>query len=124
MPQVPQIKITDVFLVDVGIARRQLAQRLNELRKAEHMVISDKNIMGGTPVFRGTRVPVHAIAEMIHAGASIREIIEGYPSLNTENVNLALVYAKAHPRRGRPRAQRWSKYIRVKRIRKRLRRAA
>ena len=101
--------------------RKRLALRLKELKKAEQMVSSDASVMSGTPVFRGTRIPVNAIAEMIQAGASPQEILEGYPSLNAEKLHLAMVYSKAHPQRGRPRVQPWHKIRPARRVRKRLR---
>lgn len=45
------------------------------------MIHSDPEILQGTPVFRGTRIPVHLIADVVAQGTPIREILEGYPSL-------------------------------------------
>ena len=72
------------------------------------MVHSDPAIMAGAPVFRGTRVPVYLIADMIEHGTPIAEILEGYPSLTREMVGYAGIYATTHPRRGRPPVQPWS----------------
>jgi hypothetical protein len=44
--------------IDLRELRRELAASLRELRRARHLVVSDPEIMGGDPVFRGTRVPV------------------------------------------------------------------
>ena len=66
------------------------------------MVQIDPAIMGGTPVFRGTRIPVYTVADMIEQGTTIEEILEGYPSLTREMVECAGICATAHPRRGRP----------------------
>src|SRR5436309_3459082 len=120
-PRTRQVRVNDAFFVDVSSARKRLALRLKELKKAEQMVSSDANVMSGTPVFRGTRIPVNAIAEMIQAGASPQEILEGYPSLNAEKLHLATVYSKAHPQRGRPRVQPCNKVRPARRVRKRLR---
>ena len=64
--------------------------------------------MAGTPVFRGTRIPVYLIADMIEQGTPINEILEGYPSLTREMVEYAGIYATTHPDRGRPPVQPWS----------------
>lgn len=122
-PREPQLRFNGVIWVDVMGARRRLAMSLLELRKAERMVISDDTIMAGAPVFRGTRIPVHSIAEMVNSGTPIAEILEGYPSLHEEQVRSAPLYAKAHPLRGRPRTP-WSGSRPVKRVRKRLKGAA
>jgi uncharacterized protein (DUF433 family) len=58
--------------------------------------------MRGTPVFRGTRIPVELVADMLAQGASEGEILEGYPALGSDQVNAAPFYLKAFPRRGRP----------------------
>jgi uncharacterized protein (DUF433 family) len=62
---------------------------------------SDPEIMGGEPVFRGTRVPVRAVAEMLDAGADESELLEGYPSLDPDRLNLARGWAAANPPRDR-----------------------
>lgn len=64
--------------------------------------------MAGTPVFRGTRIPVYLIADMVEKGSSIQEILEGYPSPTGEMVQYASIYATTHPRLGRPPVAPWS----------------
>jgi uncharacterized protein (DUF433 family) len=97
------------LVVQIKTARRQMEGALRRLVQAERMVVSDPAIMKGTPVFRGTRIPVHAVAEMLAQGATVEEIVEGYPALPREAVELAPVYAKAFPRRGRPPARPWAR---------------
>jgi uncharacterized protein (DUF433 family) len=123
-PRQPQLRVANVLFIDVDKARKGLAIRLSELRRAERMVVSNPAIMTGTPVIRGTRIPVHMIAELRMAGTSTEEILEGYPSLKDEQILLAELYARAHPKRGRPPAQPWAGQTPVRRTRKRLRRAA
>jgi uncharacterized protein (DUF433 family) len=98
-----------VLMVGVKSARKQMEGGLRRLVQAERMIVSDPDIMKGTPVFRGTRIPVHAIADMLAEGATAEGILEGYPALAREAVDLAPVYAKAFPRRGRPPARPWVK---------------
>jgi uncharacterized protein (DUF433 family) len=50
------------------------------------VIVRDPEILGGRPVFRGTRVPVEVLFENLEDGLSINEIIESYPSLNKENL--------------------------------------
>jgi uncharacterized protein (DUF433 family) len=82
-------------------------QSLRELRRARRLVISDPEIMGGDPVFRGTRVPVHMTAELVVQDSKPDELIDSYPRLTAEMIRLAPVYAAAYPLRGRPRRQPW-----------------
>ncbi len=56
--------------IDLREPRRELATSLRELRRARRLVVSDPEIMGGDPVFRGTRVPVHMIAELVAQGST------------------------------------------------------
>jgi hypothetical protein len=65
--------------------------------------------MHGTPVYRGTRIPIELIASMVRQGAKIDEILEGYPALDREKVELAPLYVQAFPRRGRPASRPWVK---------------
>jgi uncharacterized protein (DUF433 family) len=58
--------------------------------------------MGGEPVFKDTRIPVRAIATMRNQGASVEELLEGYPSLSARMIELAEIWTAAHPARGRP----------------------
>lgn len=75
------------------------------LEKAKAMVVIDKNVLGGTPCFRGTRIPVHDIAAMVANGDGTAAILKAYPQLTAAQVDLAGVYAEAYPRRGRPRGK-------------------
>ena len=93
--------------IDLREPRRELATSLRALRRAREVVISDPDIMGGDPVFRGTRVSVHLIATLLGQGSTEAELLEDYPRLTAEMVRLAPNYAAAYPLRGRPRAQPW-----------------
>src|ERR1700758_3991526 len=93
--------------IDLREPRRELATSLRELRRARRIVVSDPEILGGDPVFRGTRVPVHLVAELVAQGSKPAELIDSYPRLTAEMVRLAPVYAAAYPLRGRPRSQPW-----------------
>ncbi|ADW70121.1 protein of unknown function DUF433 [Granulicella tundricola MP5ACTX9] len=76
--------------------------RLNELGRAQDMVIEDPEILSGTPVIRGTRIPVYDVASLIEADTTSVELKDLYPRLSEEQFKLAQVYAKARPLRGRP----------------------
>jgi uncharacterized protein (DUF433 family) len=82
---------------------------LRTLKRAEDMIVSDSEIMRGTPVYRGTRIPVELIADMLSQGAKPEEILAGYPALDREKVELAPLYVQAFPRRGRPASRPWAK---------------
>jgi len=50
------------------------------------IVTSSKEIMGGTPVFAGTRVPIQTLTDYLKAGDSIDEFLEGFPTVSREQV--------------------------------------
>jgi hypothetical protein len=52
------------LVVQVKNARRDVERELSRLRKVEQMVVSDPEIMGGTPLYRGTRIPIDLVATM------------------------------------------------------------
>ena len=99
-PDIPQLKESEVVVIEVRRARTDLKSAMSSFKKAHAMVVEDPEIMGGSPVIRGTRIPVHLVAEMRRQGASIEEILDGYPSLKPEHITLAELYVQAHPRRG------------------------
>ncbi len=102
------VVLDDGFLkIDLRQPRRELATSLRQLRRVRRLVVSDPGIYGGDPVFRGTRVPVHVVAEQLAQGAGETEILAGYPRLSAEMIQLAPLYAAAYPRRGRPPVQPW-----------------
>ncbi|WP_244464280.1 DUF433 domain-containing protein [Bradyrhizobium japonicum] len=75
----------------------------DKLTRARTAVTEDPEILGGTPVIKGTRVPVYDVAASAAAGVPMRRLQETYPSLTRELIELAILYAKATPPRGRPR---------------------
>ena len=76
--------------------------RLRKLMAAEEMVVEDPEILSGTPVIRGTRVPVQIVAALFDAGTPMERILKSYPSVTESQVELASIYVKAVPQRGRP----------------------
>ena len=56
-------------------------------------IVADTDICHGKPTFKGTRVMVWQVLEMLQDGASFQEIIEAFPSLTSEHIKAALQYA-------------------------------
>jgi uncharacterized protein (DUF433 family) len=50
------------------------------------IVHSDPDIMGGTPVFVGTRVPLQNLIDYLEGGESIEDFLDGFPSVKREQV--------------------------------------
>ena len=64
--------------------------------KQASVVRSDPEILGGTPVFVGTRVPVQALIDYIEGEHSLEEFLEDFPTVSRELAVAALEQAKAH----------------------------
>jgi uncharacterized protein (DUF433 family) len=75
---------------------------LAKLAKARALVVEDPEILSGTPVIKGTRIPVYDIAACVEEGLTTDRILAGYSSLTTDDVELAVLYARVNPPRGRP----------------------
>jgi uncharacterized protein (DUF433 family) len=58
------------------------------------VICRSPDIMGGTPVFCGTRVPVQTLLDYLEAGDSINEFLAGFPSVTRERVIAFLEAAK------------------------------
>lgn len=54
---------------------------------------SNKNILGGTPVFRGTRVPVETLFDYLEEGASIDIFLKDYPTVKKKQAVAVLEVA-------------------------------
>lgn len=76
-------------------ARKYMAMR-------ERLVESDPEVRGGEPVIAGTRVPVRGLARQIELGETREVLREDYPFLPEEAFDLAPLWARSHPRQGRP----------------------
>jgi len=59
------------------------------------VIVSDPDILGGAPVFRGTRVPVDSLIDYLEAGDSLEEFLDNFPSVSREAAIAALEEAKA-----------------------------
>ncbi|MEH3117161.1 MAG: DUF433 domain-containing protein [Methylorubrum populi] len=103
-PEAKRVKADTYLIVDVEEARKQIAQRARHLETAESAVTCSTAVMGGEPVFKGTRIPVRLIATMLDEGVDASEILEGYPKLEERHLDLARMWVAAHPRRGRPKS--------------------
>jgi len=61
--------------------------------KLEDIVHSDPEILSGTPVFIGTRVPVQSLIDHLRAGDTIEVFLEDFPSVRREQAEAALELA-------------------------------
>lgn len=50
------------------------------------IISTSPEIMGGTPVFAGTRVPIQTLLDYLKAGESIDDFLDGFPTVTREQV--------------------------------------
>lgn len=61
----------------------------------EEVINSDPEILGGTPVFSGTRVPIRSLFDHLEGGDSIDDFLEGFPSVRRDQVIALLEISQA-----------------------------
>lgn len=86
--------VLDLGKIDADLKIR--LRRLGELRRWVETA-GDR----GEPVIKGSKVPVYMVAALART-QSAAEIVEDFPSLSPEQVEAAIEYSKAYPKRGRP----------------------
>ena len=57
-------------------------------------IVRDRDILGGTPVFRGTRVPIQAMFDYLEGGETLEDFLAGFPTVTRELAISALEEAK------------------------------
>ena len=62
---------------------------------ANEVITRDPDVMGGTPVFRGTRVPFQTFLEYIEAGQTLDDFLDDFPTVTRDAAVRALEYAKS-----------------------------
>jgi uncharacterized protein (DUF433 family) len=119
-------KLQESRTIEIGIQDLwdEVNARLKELQSAQQMVEEDPEILSGTPVIQGTRIPVYDVASLVEEKTPMDELKELYPRLSEEQFRLASVYAKARPLRGRPKRRSLPESGRISVSKKHLREAS
>ena len=95
------------YVLEAGPAQATVARELAAYRLAMQTVVEDADIQGGAATFKGTRLIVHQVASLLAQGASAEELKADYPNLTDTMIAAAPIYARTHPKRGRPRSPTW-----------------
>ncbi|MGH9864016.1 MAG: DUF433 domain-containing protein [Candidatus Acidiferrales bacterium] len=62
---------------------------------ASRILVKDKNILGGVPVFRHTRVPFQSLLDYLEGGQTLDDFLKDFPTVSREAAIAALEEAKA-----------------------------
>jgi len=97
--------------INVSRSIEESIQRTQQITLARSLISADAQVMGGLPVFAGTRVPIEIILASLDKGIDGQRLTDSYPFLTEELVSAAMTYNEIHPRRGRqrhvPEAEGW-----------------
>jgi uncharacterized protein (DUF433 family) len=104
LPNLGRYVLREGFLtVDLRPILRKVEKGGDLLNEAEAIVVVDPDILGGMPVIKGTRIPVHDVAASVRKNIPVERILHAYPGLTEQKMALAKLWSDAHPPRGKPR---------------------
>ena len=69
--------------------------RARSVNLAGEVIVKDPDVLGGTPVFRGTRVPFQALLDYLEGGQNLDEFIDDFPTVTREAAVSALELANS-----------------------------
>ena len=108
-PRGKRVKVAPAVEIDVGRLAGDALERTEKYRAArDAFIVVDKEIKGGTPVIRGTRMTVYSVLGRVTHGESIDDILEDNPDLSRAAIEAAVMYARTHPMVGRPGGRPWA----------------
>jgi uncharacterized protein (DUF433 family) len=68
---------------------------VRERPEMKNVIIKDEKILGGEPVFRGTRVPFKILIDYLEGGDTLDQFLEQYPSVSRELAIAAIEEARS-----------------------------
>ncbi len=98
----PAMELKPGLLIGDAMDRTQRYQKARDA-----LILVDLEIMGGTPVIRGTRLTVYSVLGRIEHGDTIDMLLEEHTHLSRKALEAAIIYARAHPLMGRPGGRPW-----------------
>ncbi len=65
------------------------------MASSTNVIVRDPEVLGGTPVFAGTRVPFQALLDYLEGGQTLNDFVDDFPTVTREAAVHALEHAKA-----------------------------
>ncbi len=82
--------------------RHTVAKNLAAYRWGRRRIVSSPELLGGEPVFRGTRIPIQHVASLFRKGVAEQEVAEDFPTLSARDLAYARLFARFGEKPGRP----------------------
>ncbi len=82
---------------------KRVEERVGTFLRGRDRVVSRPEILGGEPVFDGTRISVRFVGERARKGEAVKDLLEDYPALKPADVEFARMYVALGRPPGRPR---------------------
>lgn len=90
--------------LEIDTVEREVGRRVEIYRRGRRERLSSSpDVLGGEPVFRGTRIPIRHVGAIVRRGVNIKELSEDFPKLNAEDFEFARMFVELGPPPGRPR---------------------
>ena len=89
-------------MVECKPFRKTVARNVAAYRWGARRIVSSPDILGGEPVFRGTRIPLQHVASLFRKGVPEQEIAEDLPGLSAKDLAYARLVARFGEKPGRP----------------------
>jgi uncharacterized protein (DUF433 family) len=97
-----EIALSEAVRIHTSGLADVVARTREYLAARNRYIASDPAIKGGVPTIRGTRIDVYSVAQRLDAGEAIEHLVEDYPEVPAQAFEAAALFARTHPRRGRP----------------------
>jgi uncharacterized protein (DUF433 family) len=79
-----------------------VAERLKKIERMRDLIVMNDDVQAGAPTFKGTRILVRHIAGLVQNKVGRQEIVEDFPEVTDEMIELAVLFDRLYPQRGRP----------------------
>jgi len=99
---VDAVELGQVLTLRVGAIVKSLREKTQQFERWKERLVQSPAIMGGEPVFPNSRLSVRRVGGMLERGEEPATIVEDYPYLTAEDVEMARLFVRAYPRVGRP----------------------
>lgn len=105
LSEVRDVMVAD-YLVVTTFKAAELARlvegRLEKLERLRELVVTDPRVQAGAPTFKGTRILVRHVAELVRNAVGRQEVAEDFPEITDEMLDLAVLFDRLYPQKGRP----------------------